>query len=144
MKGGAYGTGWQVTRPGALRFYSFRDPHIDETVDRFNGAGDALADFQPTRDEMEGYVVSTVAALDAPEKPRDAMRRHDSMFFSGLTEADRDRTRAQVIAAQPADVRSIGSVVDAVAREQRLCCVGSRELIERSAIDFNVNEVFGG
>ncbi len=144
VKGGAYGTGFQTTRSGALRFYSYRDPHIDETVGRFADAGHWLEDFRPDHEEMEGYVVSTVASLDAPEKPRDAMRRHDGMFFSGVTEADRERTRAEAIASRPGDVRSLGSVVSAVAREHRLCCVGGRDLIERSAIDFEVKEVFGG
>lgn len=39
VKGGAYGAGFQTTRSGSSRFYSYRDPRIDETVERFRTSG---------------------------------------------------------------------------------------------------------
>lgn len=144
VKGGAYGTGFQTTRTGALRFYSYRDPHIDETLRRFEEAGRWLESFQPTHAEMEGYVVSTVASLDAPEKPRDLIRRHDGMFFSDVTEQDRLRTRSEVVASGVDDLRALGPLVRDVVRQRKLCTVAGRDLIERSAIDFTMSEVFGG
>lgn len=35
VKGGAYGAGFGAARTGNLRFYSYRDPHLDETLARF-------------------------------------------------------------------------------------------------------------
>lgn len=84
VKGGAYGAGFQTTRSGSSRFYSYRDPRIDETVERFRTSGDWLAGvFNPTESEMDGYVVSTVASLDAPAKARELLRRQDGLYFSG-------------------------------------------------------------
>lgn len=51
---------------GFARFYSYRDPGVDGTLARFDAAADWLAAFEPDEAEMEGYIVATVAAHDAP------------------------------------------------------------------------------
>ena len=139
VKGGAYGAGFQTTRSGSSRFYSYRDPRIDETVERFRTAGDWLAGvFSPTESEMDGYVVSTVASLDAPAKARELLRRQDGLHFSGATLADRARVREEVRAARTEDVRALAPSVDAIAGAGCVCAFGNGEVIRASGEDFNV------
>ena len=139
VKGGAYGAGFQTTRSGSSRFYSYRDPRIDETVERFRTAGDWLAGvFSPTESEMDGYVVSTVASLDAPAKARELLRRQDGLYFSGATLADRARMREEVRAARTEDVRALAPSVDAIAGAGCVCAFGNGEVIRASGEDFNV------
>ncbi len=134
VKGGAYGAGFQTTRSGTSRFYSYCDPRIDETVERFRGAGSWLAGaFDPDEAEMDGYVVSVVASLDAPAKARDLIRRQDGMYFSGYSLEDRARVRAEVAAATAEEVRALGPAVDAVAGAGCTCVFGNREIIEAAA-----------
>lgn len=139
VKGGAYGAGFQTTRSGSSRFYSYRDPRIDETVERFRTSGDWLAGvFNPTESEMDGYVVSTVASLDAPAKARELLRRQDGLYFSGATLADRARMREEVRAARTEDVRALAPSVDAIAGAGCVCAFGNGEVIRASGEDFNV------
>ena len=139
VKGGAYGAGFQTTRSGSSRFYSYRDPRIDETVERFRTSGDWLAGvFNPTESEMDGYVVSTVASLDAPAKARELLRRQDGLYFSGATLEDRARVREEVRAAGIDDVRALASSVDAIAGAGPVCCFGNGEVIRASDEGFNV------
>lgn len=139
VKGGAYGAGFQTTRSGSSRFYSYRDPRIDETVERFRTSGDWLAGvFNPTESEMDGYVVSTVASLDAPAKARELLRRQDGLYFSGATLEDRARVRGEVRAAGIDDVRALASSVDAIAGAGPVCCFGNGEVIRASDEGFNV------
>ncbi|WP_336604162.1 insulinase family protein [Adlercreutzia mucosicola] len=134
VKGGAYGTGFQATRAGSCRFYSYRDPRIDETRARFIEAGSWLAGaFDPTEAEMDGYVVSAAASMDAPEKARALLRRQDGMFFAGYDIADRARVRGEVVAAEVDAVRDLGPAVDAIARADCICVFGNREIIEASS-----------
>lgn len=143
VKGGAYGAGFQMTRPGSMRLYSYRDPRVDETLARFEGAGAWLASFEPTPSEMAGYVVSTVAGIDAPLKARELMRRQDGMFLSGYTPEERARARREVIAATPDDVRALGRAVTRAVDQHLVCVVGNREVIERSQENFTVVDVLG-
>ena len=75
VKGGAYGTGFKHTSENLREFWSFRDPHVDETLARYDAAAAWLSEWKPTAEEFDGYVVSTVASHDAPVKPRALARR---------------------------------------------------------------------
>lgn len=138
VKGGAYGCGFQTTRQGNTRFYSYRDPHIDETVDRFMQAGSWLSSFDPSESEMCGYVVSTTASFDAPVKTREMIRRQDGQFMAGYTPEDRMRIRNEVVATTPQDLRQLGETVSAIAQNAPRCTFGNREIIEGSELEFAV------
>lgn len=132
VKGGAYGAGFQTARTGNLRFYSYRDPHLDDTLARFARASEWLAKFDPAAEAMEGYVVSTVAGFDTPLKARALVRRQDGDFFGGRTPESRAATRAQMIDADAAALRALaGPIAEAVAMDA-VCVFGSKDIIEAS------------
>ena len=143
MKGGAYGAGFSPTRTGNLRFYSYRDPHVDETLERFRAAGAWLSDFSPSEAEMDGYIVSTVAGLDAPLKPRELARRQDGYVFAHIDPAERLVTRSQVANATIEEVRALGDAVSQAASKNIACVFGNRELIESAKADFTVVDLLG-
>ena len=139
VKGGAYGAGFQTTRSGIepLLLLS-RSAHRRDRRAHFRTAGDWLAGvFSPTESEMDGYVVSTVASLDAPAKARELLRRQDGLYFSGATLA-RARVREEVRAARTEDVRALAPSVDAIAGAGCVCAFGNGEVIRASGEDFNV------
>ena len=78
---------------------------------------------------MDGYVVSTVASLDAPLKPRELARRQDGHFFAHIDEAARLKTRAEAVHARAQDVRSLGAAVTAAAAEDLVCVFGNKDVI---------------
>lgn len=132
VKGGAYGAGFQTARTGNLRFYSYRDPHLDDTLARFAGASEWLAAFDPAADAMEGYVVSTVAGFDTPLKARSLVRRQDGDFFGGRTPESRLETRAQMIDADAATLRSLAAPIAEAVALNAVCAFGNRDIIESS------------
>ena len=143
VKGGAYGAGFQVTRVGSMRFYTYRDPRIDESIGRMAAAGRAIASFSPDEAEMEGFVVSCVAGIDAPLKARDRVRRQDGMYFGGYTCEQRAMIRNQVIEARSEDVRALGSMVERVVEPGCVCVVGGKRLIDSMREDLHVIDLFG-
>ena len=138
VKGGAYGAGFQAARTGNLRFYSYRDPHLDETLDRFAGAADWMASFDPRDEEMEGYVVATVAGFDSPLKARMLARRQDGDWFGGRTPESRAETRDEMLGATPEQLRSIAAPIARAVAQNAVCAFGSRDVIEGSDVDFDV------
>ncbi|MEG0460558.1 insulinase family protein [Gordonibacter sp.] len=143
VKGGAYGAGFGAMRTGNLRFYSYRDPHLDETLERFADASAWLAAFSPERDAMEGYVVSTVASLDAPTKPRMQARRQDGDFFAGRTPETRQQTRSEMVGADAAAVRALAAPLASAIAEGAYCTFGSKDIIEASRTRFDVIDLLG-
>ncbi|RDB70752.1 insulinase family protein [Eggerthella sinensis] len=138
VKGGAYGAGFQTARTGNLRFYSYRDPHLDETLERFAGASAWLAAFDPADDEMEGYVVSTVAGFDTPLKARGLVRRQDGDFFGGRTPESRLETRTQMIETSAEQLRGLARPIARAVEENDVCVFGNRDIIEASSADLDV------
>ena len=130
VKGGAYGVGFRRTPMGYARYTSFRDPHVDETLSRYDEAGQWLASFSPDTTEMEGYIVSTVASHDAPVKPRVIARRQDSAYFSHYPANWREQLRDQVLATTPEMLRSCVPSLEAIAASDAVCAFGSKALLE--------------
>ena len=143
VKGGAYGVGFQAKRLGDLRFYSYRDPHLDETLHRFVRAGSWLAGFAPTQEAIDGFVVATVAALDAPLKARALMRRQDIDFFCGYTREERLAVRQEALQADGRTLRAFAPDVEAVAAADARCVFGSSEIIGGSKLAWDVIPLMG-
>ena len=141
VKGGAYGVGFRRTPEGFGRFYSFRDPAVDPTIKRFDAAGSWLASFDPSEEEMEGYIVSTVASHDAPAKPRQVARRQDAQFFCEKPAGYRERLRVEKLATTPEKLRACSAVLDEVARRGSVCVFGGEEVVRASTEEFDVIEL---
>ncbi len=143
VKGGAYGVGFKRSPAGLARYYSFRDPAVDPTIARFDAAGSWLAKFAPGGDEMDGYIVSTVAAHDAPVKPKQVAMRQDAAYFTGKPDGWRERLRDQYLSATPEKIRSYANVLDEVAQEGCVCVFGNKDLIsDAKSVDLEVTELF--
>ena len=143
VKGGAYGCGFRSTSGRSLTFYTYRDPAIDPSLARIAAAGDWLGAFDPTPEAFEGFIVSTVSALDAPVKPYAATIRRNTEFFSERPAGFRQRLRDEVLATTPEDLRAIGEQVTRVAAEAPACTFAGRSAIEASDADWNVVELLG-
>lgn len=60
---GAYSSGISFSPyNGAMLMYSYSDPNGAETVRVFEGTADAIADMELTRKDLDGYILSAVAA----------------------------------------------------------------------------------
>ena len=143
VKGGAYGCGFQTQRAGNMRFYSYRDPHLDETVARFKETGKWLAEYSPSKEDFEGFIVASVANIDAPVKHRGLIRRQTAEFLAGRSPEERREIRNQIIATTPERIRAFGAALDQVTTKQALCVFGNRAIIESSNLGLDVIPLVG-
>ena len=143
VKGGAYGCGFQAQRGGNMRFHSYRDPHLDETIARFKDASSWLSGFNPSKEDFEGFVVASVASMDTPVKPRTLMRRQAGEFLAERPSGERRLLRSQIIATTPEDVRSLGSALDQMSEQKAFCVFGNRAILESAATPLTVISLVG-
>lgn len=142
VKGGAYGVGFRRGEEGFARFYSYRDPGIDGTLARFDAATDWLAGFDPDGAEMEGYIVATVAAHDAPAKPRAIARREDGAFLCGRGADWREKLRDEKLAATPDAIRACAPVLRKVTDEGVVCVFGNEDIIRAAKHPLEIVKLF--
>ena len=141
VKGGAYGTGFRHGAAGTRSFWSYRDPAIDGTLGRYDGCAEWLADWDGNEDELTGYIVSTVAAHDAPVKPRALARRQDTARFNMLPEGRRDQVRAEELAVTADDFRALAAALSDAEPATSVCVFGGREALESCSLDLAITEL---
>ena len=129
VKGGAYGAGFVKDVYRDLAFYSYRDPHIDETLERFGEAAGWLADTDIDEDELAGYIIGTVASFDAPVKPRMLVSAQQLAYLMGRDPDLRLRRRAQALTTTPDMLRSLGKALLKVLPRMHSCTLGNADII---------------
>lgn len=138
VKGGAYGCGFRAAGERQTAFYTYRDPAIDPSIERVARAGAWLGSFEPDEAAFEGFIVSCVSGMDAPVKPYALTKRRNTTYLAGLDPNAREKRRAQMLAATPGELRSLGADVTRIAAESPTCVFGGRDVIAKSNADFNV------
>lgn len=143
VKGGAYGCGFRAAGERQTAFYTYRDPAIDPSIERVERAGAWLGSFEPDEAAFEGFIVSCVSGMDAPVKPYALTKRRNTTYLAGLDPHAREERRAQMLAATPGELRSLGTDVTRIAAESPTCVFGGRDVIAKSNADFNVVDLLG-
>ena len=143
VKGGAYGTGFKSMRAGSMYFYSYRDPHLDRTLAAFGDACDWLDRFEPDQQDLDGFVVATVAGFDAPIKPRQLIRRQAGEYFCSCTPEQRRAIRDQIVRTGAQDVRALGQTLHRMVASNAKCVFGNKDILESSNAGFEVITLVG-
>lgn len=143
VKGGAYGCGFRAAGERQTAFYTYRDPAIDPSIERVKRAGAWLGSFEPDEAAFEGFIVSCVSGMDAPVKPYALTKRRSTTYLAGLDPHAREERRAQMLAATPGELRSLGADVTRIAAESPTCVFGGRDVIAKSNAGFNVVDLLG-
>ena len=143
VKGGAYGCGFRAAGERQTAFYTYRDPAIDPSIERVERAGAWLGRFEPDEAAFEGFIVSCVSGMDAPVKPYALTKRRNTTYLAGLNPHAREERRAQMLAATPGELRSLGTDVTRIAAESPTCVFGGRDVIAKSSAGFNVVDLLG-
>lgn len=143
VKGGAYGCGFRAAGERQVAFYTYRDPAIDPSIERVERAGAWLGSFEPDEAAFEGFIVSCVSGMDAPVKPYALTKRRNTTYLAGLDPHAREERRAQMLAATPGELRSLGTDVTRIAAESPTCVFGGRDVIAKSNAGFNVIDLMG-
>ena len=143
VKGGAYGCGFRAAGERQAAFYTYRDPAIDPSIERVARAGEWLGSFEPDEAAFEGFIVSCVSGMDAPVKPYALTKRRNTTYLAGLDPHAREERRAQMLAATPGKLRSLGADVTRIAAESPTCVFGGRDVIAKSNAGFTVVDLLG-
>lgn len=143
VKGGAYGCGFRAAGERQTAFYTYRDPAIDPSIERVERAGEWLGSFEPDEAAFEGFIVSCVSGMDAPVKPHALTKRRNTTYLAGLDPHAREERRAQMLAATPGELRTLGADVTRIAAESPTCVFGGRDVIAKSNAGFTVVDLLG-
>jgi Zn-dependent M16 (insulinase) family peptidase len=109
-QGGAYGGGASHDADNAVfRFFSYRDPRLQETLDDFDRAITWLLEEKHPWRAVEEAILGVVASMDKPGSP--AGEAKDAFFneLYGRTPEQRQRARKRVLEVSLEDLQRVGA-----------------------------------
>ncbi len=133
VKGGAYGCMCGFSSiSGNGYFTSYRDPNLKETNEIYEKTADYIRSFTADERDMTKYIIGTISGIDTPRTPR--MKGDASMgaYITGLTEADVQKQRDEILHVTKEDIRKLSDIVKAIMDCGNLCVIGSESKIEQN------------
>ncbi len=140
VKGGAYGCMSGFARNGDSYFVSYRDPHLAETIDIYEGVPDYLKSFDADERTMTQYIIGAISALDTPLTPQGKALKSMVSYMTGIEEADHQRERDELLSTTPEKIRELADYCRAILDDKALCVVGADTKIEENKALFGRTE----
>ena len=131
VKGGAYGCMSGFRRSGDSYLVSYRDPHLQNTLDVFAGLPDYLRSFTADDEVMTRYIIGTISTLDTPRNASACGAMAMDAYFRGLTIEEIQKERDEVLNADDSKIRALADMLEAALDQSRICVVGSESAVEK-------------
>ncbi len=131
--GGAYGCGATFGRNGVSAFYSYRDPHLTQTLETYGRIVEYVKNFDCDERDMTKYVIGAVSALDTPLTPRAAGARSMGAYLTGATIEEGQKARDQILEAKVEDIRALAPYMEAILLKGAVCVVGNEEKLNANS-----------
>ena len=137
VQGGAYGASTQFNRNGVMLFTSYRDPNLAETVDVFDHTAEYIAEFAASEREMDKFIIGTISGIDTPLTPQMKGNLAAECWLRGITQAERQQMRDEILATRQQDIRALAPLIDACMRENILCVFGNEVKLKENEAMFD-------
>lgn len=139
--GGAYGAG-MIAYPSSLwGFYSYRDPAVAPTLARYAKAATWLSTWTPQTNELAGYIISSVASLDAPQKPKEIMRTYDALFYTNRKDNWIKELRERLLVTTLEDVYAFAHVLMRSEQNASTCIMGPQEKLAQAGSELTIENL---
>ena len=107
-QGGAYGGGASYdTDSGAFRFYSYRDPRLDETLADFDNSVSWLLENDHEWRLVEEAILGVISSIDKPGSPAGEAKKSFYATLHGRTPEQRRRFRARILEVKESDLKRV-------------------------------------
>lgn len=140
---GAYGTSYDVNEYG-MYIASYRDPQLRDTFDYFNALGGLINDMPITKDELDGYIVSSfVNTAKMRGRLNDTYHYLTTLVYT--SEKDGYEKLKEQLDTTEEMVRDYSSVYDALAKSGVKYTIGKEsDIIENADLFDTILIPFGG
>jgi len=108
-KGGAYGGGASYTSDiAAFRFYSYRDPRLEETLKDFQRSIDWLLNEKHQWKQLEEAILGVIGSIDKPSSPAGEAKDAFQSTLFGRTPEKRQFYRSRILKVTLEDLKRVG------------------------------------
>jgi hypothetical protein len=134
-RGGAYGGGAsQDANSASFRFFSYRDPRLQGTLDDFDRAVDWVINHQHPDNQLEEAILGVIGSMDKSTSPAGEAKQAYYNYLFGRSLEHRMRFRQQVLGTSMADLRQVAERYFAP-EQASIGIISSKDALENHQID---------
>ncbi len=133
VKGGAYGCMSLCKRNGDSYFVTYRDPHVQRSIDVFREAADYIRGFDADERTLTQFIIGAISELDVPKSPSAKGVFASSALAMNVTQEMIQKNRDELLNVTGDDIRKTADIIEAFISDDMLCVVGNAESIKKHA-----------
>ena len=127
--GGAYGTRISIHPSRIITCFTYRDPTPFESLRIVRGCGEAMRTFAKSGEDLDRYIVATIAEVDPYMSPSAEASRPVDLFLRMRTPADEELVRKQVLETEREDLLKVADMLDdQIKKANHLIVGGERQM----------------
>ena len=130
----------QFARGGGSYFVSYRDPNLDKTLAVYRRIPEAVRNLAYTREELDGFIISTVGGMDMPLTPAMASTLDFACVRNHLSEELLQKERDEILDCTLETLRGLAPYMEAVIRTDLYCAFSPALQVEEQADLFDETE----
>lgn len=135
VKGGAYGTGFSITKSNDVFFYSYRDPNVKNSYEVYKGVVDYLENFKPSKKEFTNYVIGAVGGISMPSSTVNLIDQWDINYLTNVTKKDKIKLKKEALRTKLKDIKEYKSIFEYINSNSSEYTVGEENKISEYIFD---------
>ncbi len=136
LDGGAYGGGCCFLRRGLFYLYSYRDPNVKTTFEKYREISAYLRNINLSERELQKYIIGTINRLDKPLLISQVMEKILRRKISDITDEERQKERDDILNIKKSDILEFSEIFDKCFSESFICTFGGGSAIKKAETCF--------
>ncbi|WBW50245.1 insulinase family protein [Peptoniphilus equinus] len=140
-KGGAYGAGVNFSMQNDVLTYSYRDPHLTQTLEVYDGMGAYVAGLKLDDAALKNFIIASVSAFDPLLDPAGKGSANKTRFLSHLTEEAIAAYKTEALATTLDTLHRMAPAIDHAMAHNYIAAIGSKAMLESSGLFNRIVEI---
>ncbi len=132
VEGGAYGAWASFERTGFAYLGSYRDPHLNKTLQTYSKVVDYLKSFDADTRSMTRFIIGVIGSRDKPTSPASLGRRAISYFMSHVSYDDLQKERTEILSTTKGDIQKMAPMMEKLLKNADICVYGNEKKLKEN------------
>ena len=128
---GAYGAPFRIDNE-VITFSSYRDPHLNNSLKVYRGAGEYIKNLKLTEKEFDNYIIGTIASLDMPKTAEQKCIIALNNLIANVSDEDRQKRRDEILSAKLSEVNDLGDLLTKVTDQNLYVVFGNESKVKEN------------
>lgn len=130
LKGGAYGGALAVGSDGTVRFITYRDPRLKESVEVINGIMNYLKTYKPTQEEINNAIIAVAGKMDQGADLFAQVGEEDAQLLTNYDPAFKEQLKKEILSTKASDLEAFVKKMEKGMKNPSLVIGGSEKQID--------------